>query len=338
MTIKILFMTANPTDTTALRLNEEVREIKTQIRAAQHRASFRIIEEHAVRTTDIIEHLQRHQPHVVHFSGHGSDKGEIFLEDQNGQSQAVSPDALKQLFHLLKNNIQCVVLNACFSEIQAEAISESIDCVIGMNTAISDRAAISFASTFYQTLGFGDSLQHAFDLGRLQIMLDGLNEKNTPRILSAIDIDPNSIYLTNKPSKPIKPSTKYARTLSKTINPERNVPKLLAEFTQNRRGQLRREQGSYEIRLFIKDPPLNTRSVKYKLHKSYSQPIREVLEGEPDFQEYITSYGDYKVEVTLRSGRTQKRISRWLSSALEEHYGSNPDDKIRRAIDDIVEN
>lgn len=331
-------MTANPTDTTALRLNEEIRDIKTQIRAAQHRASFRIIEEHAVRTTDIIGYLQRHKPHVVHFSGHGSDKGEIILEDQNGRSKMVSPAALERLFQHLKSNIRCVVLNACFSKIQAKAIIKSIDCVIGMNKAISDRAAISFASTFYQTLGFGDSLQRAFDLGCLQIMIDGLDEGNTPQILSATDSDPGSIYLTSKASKPLKLSTKSVVTSTRPINPKRNVPKLLAEFTQNRKGQFRREQGSYEIRLFIKDPPRDARLVIYKLHESYSQPRREVLEGEPDFQEYITSYGDYKVEVTVRTGRTRKRISRWLSSALEENYGSNANDKIRRAIDDIVEN
>ena len=59
--------------------------------------------------------------------------GRIVLEDQRGHSQAVPPDALKQLFATLKDDIRCVVLNACFTEPQAEAIAGSIDCVVGMS-------------------------------------------------------------------------------------------------------------------------------------------------------------------------------------------------------------
>ena len=96
--------------------------------------------------------LLRHQPHIVHFSGHGSSLGEIFLEDDAGLSQPVSPRALSTTFGLLKDNIRCVVLNACFSRIQAEAIAQHIECVVGMSQAIGDRAAISFAAAFYQAV------------------------------------------------------------------------------------------------------------------------------------------------------------------------------------------
>ena len=172
--IKILFLTANPTNTSELRLSEEIREIKAKIRASQHRANFRIEQEEAVRTTDIIGHLRWHKPHIVHFSGHGSKEGEIILEDKNGNSTPVSPAALEELFRRLKFNIHCVVLNACYSKKQAIAISKAIDYVIGMSNSISDSAAISFATTFYQTLGFGSNIQEAFDDGCLQIKLDGL--------------------------------------------------------------------------------------------------------------------------------------------------------------------
>lgn len=232
--IKILFMTANPEGTTALRLDEEIRSINEQIRAAQHRASFRIVQERAVRTTDIISHLRRHKPQVVHFSGHGSDYGEIILEDQNGKSSAVTSDALEDLFRQLKYNIRCVVLNACFSKNQAKAISKSIECVVGMGTVVTDRAAILFASAFYQTLGFGDSLQEAFDRGCLQIAIERLGEENTPKMLHKRGVDPGSIRLVDKTSKPPKPSAKSIRASTKSApEPEdcrTSIEPLIAEL------------------------------------------------------------------------------------------------------------
>jgi hypothetical protein len=149
MTINILFLAANPQDTKPLRLGEEMRAIQEKLRASEYREYFSIKQEWAVRVSDIQGHLLRHQPHIVHFSGHGSIAGEIILEDQTGDSKLVTPSALKKLFGTLKDNVRCVVLNACFSKIQAEAITESIECVIGMSSTIQDKAAISFAASFY---------------------------------------------------------------------------------------------------------------------------------------------------------------------------------------------
>src|SRR5262249_21326989 len=101
--IKILFLAANPKDTNPLRLDEEVRTIKERLRLADLRDHFVVEQEWAVRVTDLQGHLLRHQPHIVHFSGYGSRAGEILLEDQSGQSKAVSPAALKRLFATLKD-------------------------------------------------------------------------------------------------------------------------------------------------------------------------------------------------------------------------------------------
>ena len=129
-------------------------------------------------------YLLRHQPDIVHFSGHGSPASEIILEDSEGLSKPVSARALSQLFAVLKDNIKCVVLNACYSEQQAQAIAQHIDCVVGMSRAIGDTAAISFAVAFYQALGFGRDLKTAFDLGCVQIDLESLSEQETPRLLA----------------------------------------------------------------------------------------------------------------------------------------------------------
>lgn len=49
----ILFLGANPSGTTRLALDREVREIGERLRGSQHRDAFRIQQEWAVRATDL---------------------------------------------------------------------------------------------------------------------------------------------------------------------------------------------------------------------------------------------------------------------------------------------
>jgi len=182
--IKILFLAANPEDTSQLRLDEEMRGIDQALRQSEFRDKFDIKQHWAVRVIDLQGYLLRHKPDIVHFSGHGSASNEIILEDLDGNSQIVSSLALSQLFSVLKDNIRCVVLNACYSEQQAQAIAKNIDCVIGMSKAIGDSAAISFAVAFYQALGYGRGVKTAFDLGCVQINLESLAEQDIPKLLA----------------------------------------------------------------------------------------------------------------------------------------------------------
>lgn len=193
--IKILFLAANPKDTSQLRLDEEMRGIDHALRQAEFRDKFDVKQQWAVRIIDLQGYLLRHKPDIVHFSGHGSESNEIMLEDNDGNSKPVSTRALSQLFSVLKDNIRCVVLNACYSEQQALAIAQHIDCVVGMSKAIGDAAAISFAVAFYQGLGYGRDVKTAFELGCVQIDLEGLNERDTPKLL-AINANPQEILFT----------------------------------------------------------------------------------------------------------------------------------------------
>lgn len=181
--IKILFLAANPLNTDRLRLDEEMRAIDIALRQSEFRDQVDIRSHWAVRISDLQELLLRHQPDVVHFSGHGSDQTELILEDSTGTSQPVPASALRQLFSILNDNIRCVVLNACYSEPQAKAIAKHIDCVVGMSDGISDEISLNFSAAFYRALGYGRSIQTAFELGRSQINLESLGEQNVPQLL-----------------------------------------------------------------------------------------------------------------------------------------------------------
>ena len=109
---------------------------------------------------------------------------EIILQDSVGKGHVVPAGGLSDLFSVLKDNIRCVVLNACYTEGQATAIAQHIDCVVGMSRAFTDTAAISFATAFYRALGYGRDVETAFKLGCMQINLEDLGEQDAPRLLA----------------------------------------------------------------------------------------------------------------------------------------------------------
>jgi hypothetical protein len=102
------------------------------------------------------------------------------VEDGQGLAYSVPTDALAALFELCAGRIECVVLNACYSDVQAEAIAKTIPCVIGMTDSVSDDAALQFAIGFYDALGAGRSIEEAFNFGRNAIALQSIPEHLTP--------------------------------------------------------------------------------------------------------------------------------------------------------------
>jgi len=180
----ILFLAADPTNAARLRLGEELREISEQLALAEHRERFNLaLPQLSLRPKDIARAILNTQPQIVHFSGHGTSRGELCFEDEKGLAHFVQPEALATLFEQFTDQVKCVVLNACYSEVQARAIAKHIDYVIGMNQAVGDRATIAFAIGFYQALGAGRTIEEGFEFGRIQVMLQGIPEHLAPVLI-----------------------------------------------------------------------------------------------------------------------------------------------------------
>jgi uncharacterized protein YjbI with pentapeptide repeats len=200
----ILLLAANPKGTATLRLDEEVRELQKGLERSRYRDQFSLQQRWAVTSTDVRRALLDLKPAIVHFSGHGvgiesnpnqapedarkltfvgtSDTAPegLMWENEVGQPQLVSTEGLADLFGLFTQHLECVVLNACFSEVQAEAIARHIPYVIGMKRAIGDQAAIKFAIGFYDGLLAGESIEFAYRLGCNAIQTAGIPEHLTP--------------------------------------------------------------------------------------------------------------------------------------------------------------
>jgi energy-coupling factor transporter ATP-binding protein EcfA2 len=175
----ILILAANPTNTVPLRLEQEIREIDEGLRRANKREQYKLEQKWAVRSRDFYRAILDYQPNIVHFCGHGAGSEGIVLEDDTGKMALVQTNALASMFKLFaQKGVDCVILNACYSEVQAEAISQYVNYVIGMNRAVGDRAALAFAVGFYDAIAAGYTLEEAYELGCSQMM--SFREHETP--------------------------------------------------------------------------------------------------------------------------------------------------------------
>ena len=179
---KILILAALPD---RLRLDKEIREIESAIRRAVKRDLFEIKIRTAVRPQDIRRALAEEKPQIVHFCGHGLEDGSLVLEDDSGNHKHVSSQGLAALFKLHTDYVKCVLLNACYSELPASAISQQINYTIGMNQLIGDQASIVFAIGFYDGLGYEnpgslDVIERAFNEGIVAIQMEDVSQGQIP--------------------------------------------------------------------------------------------------------------------------------------------------------------
>ena len=78
---------------------------------------------------------------------------------------------------------------------RAESIVEHIDAAIGMTDSIGDSAAVAFAAQFYSSIGYGQSVSTAFKQARASLMLEGINEEDTPELYVKFGLSADDIYL-----------------------------------------------------------------------------------------------------------------------------------------------
>ncbi|MFN8495954.1 MAG: CHAT domain-containing protein [Caldilineaceae bacterium] len=176
----ILILEANPKDTQGLQLNREIREIENGLQRAQRRDEFILKPVLAARPIDVRRAMLQFRPSIVHFCGHGAGHDGIVFEDDAGNATLVSAAALSGLFKLFADQVECVVLNACYTEEQAEVISQHIPYVVGMEQAIEDDAARDFAIAFYDAIGAGRSFEFAHEFACTAIQWAGLPDNMKP--------------------------------------------------------------------------------------------------------------------------------------------------------------
>jgi hypothetical protein len=115
--ITVLFMATNPLDTQHLKLDEEARSIQKHIRLAEYRDSLIFESRWATRSSDILQVINETKPTIVHFSGHGSQSGNLLFQNHSGNNMLVSIEAITKAMATASDTIRLVVFNSCFSEL-----------------------------------------------------------------------------------------------------------------------------------------------------------------------------------------------------------------------------
>ncbi|WP_366924643.1 CHAT domain-containing protein [Metallumcola ferriviriculae] len=193
--ITVLFFATNPTNTSKLRLDEESRTIQEMIRKSEHRDSIFFESRWAVRPLDILQAINEVNPDVVHFSGHGASHGDLVLENTDGTAKFVTKEAITQTIMSSSDKIHLIFFNACFSYEQAQSVINYVDAAIGMTTSVGDAAACAFAAQFYSSLGFGFSVQKAFEQAKGVMMLEDPDECNTPELYVKDGVDVDTLFI-----------------------------------------------------------------------------------------------------------------------------------------------
>lgn len=181
----ILVLSADPLDQDPLMIQREMREIRDQIDKSPLRPKVPLELRPGLVYTELSRYLLEVNPIIVHFSGHGSVDG-LFAEDAVGRSRLLPSSALSAVFRqpAVKQNVKLVVLNSCFSSVQALALSKHVSAVMGMRAAVGDQAAISFTGGLYMALTQGKSVTDAFEWGRAAITVEGLTEDQMPQLIA----------------------------------------------------------------------------------------------------------------------------------------------------------
>ena len=193
--LKILFFGASPIDQAHLRLDEEVREVRNRIRQSDHRDVIDLAERWAVRSSDLLDAINQERPQIIHFSGHGSAADQLVFQDDRGRTTVASKEAIAAMIETVSDEVRLVLFNNCFSEGHAIEAAKHVEAAIGMNTTIGDEAARVFAASFYAALGYGRSVERAFNQARAELMLAQIPEEKTPQLVPHRGVDPSEMVL-----------------------------------------------------------------------------------------------------------------------------------------------
>jgi hypothetical protein len=174
----ILFLMASPVDQPPLGLDAEIRDIRAELRKAKRGDLFSTEILPATRVVELWEAILDFKPHVVHFACHGTDDA-ILLEDDERHAFSVTGQKLANYFAQFPD-LECVVLNACYSETQASEIVKNVAYVVGMQNQTPDKGAHEFAVSLYSGIGAGQTYEQAFNRACAKLGLEGLDQVVRP--------------------------------------------------------------------------------------------------------------------------------------------------------------
>lgn len=178
--------------------------------------------------------------HVFHFIGHGTcedGEGYLVLTDEHGAAEYVSGDRLGQML-TDRRTLRLAVLNACEAAATAPTdplagvatglVAKAVPAVIGMQFAITDAAAITFAEEFYAALARGFPVDMATTEARRAISAEDNVQWATPVLFMRV-ADGRLFDLPDAPEPDLartasRPAPDHAADASEPTDPATDKP------------------------------------------------------------------------------------------------------------------
>lgn len=209
--LRVLYLTANPesvettkehpdgtVETTGvwLRVDQEVRQVRDMLKRTKYRDLVTVEHMPAATSMDLLEGLNEHRPHVVHFSGHANALG-LLMENDQGTTEGDDLDfgLLARLLGATDDPPRLLVLNACESLAGADDLLQTVPTVIAMSDSINDASAVVFAGRFYAAIGSAQSVASALEQAKVAMDAASLEGSHLPEARSRDDVDLRSLVL-----------------------------------------------------------------------------------------------------------------------------------------------
>jgi hypothetical protein len=192
--LRILVVISSPVDQEELDTESEWRKINEALREPVAQGRIRLDRLPQATMSHLAAWLRHHEVHVLHFIGHGDydarlQDGVLLFCDIYGRSVPVAPSVMGPIVHD-HDSLRLIVLNACrsarvdetdpFSGMAQGLIQQHATAVVAMQFPISDRAAGTFASQFYDAVALGSPVDQAVAVGRQSLLIEHGAEWATP--------------------------------------------------------------------------------------------------------------------------------------------------------------
>jgi tetratricopeptide (TPR) repeat protein len=168
--LKVLVVISNPSDYRRLDVEREWSKVETALGSLQKRHLVELDLVAPATLRGFRRKLHTSDCHILHFIGHGgfdeqAQDGVLVFEDDGGRGRWVSGQYLGELLRGPRRPTRLAILNACegarggamdpYAGAAQSMVQQGIPAVIAMQFAISDDAAITFTSDFYEALADG---------------------------------------------------------------------------------------------------------------------------------------------------------------------------------------
>lgn len=182
---KILMLLANPENPEPVRRRKEIKETRDALKRAKHGVLCELLDRPDINAAELSQELSTIEPYIIDISGCDNGIEALTLDGHLGITTFKNPEKLiSELFQQYDKSVKCIILNGCYSEVQAREIVLHIDFLIGISRELEDIKVLEFLSEFYYQIGSERTIRDSYNISCNYLKRKGLDDINLlPTIL-----------------------------------------------------------------------------------------------------------------------------------------------------------